>query len=148
MHRCVAHTKVIAILILTYPHELGYGCCHFFVRQLDILFRISSASKPSNLSMETMQGKTCWIFWRQASRYIFFSPSLHHEYTSMLSLLRRILHQCLQHVCREHFRSLSYRVHVSEVRPSVPWSLASVIMGRVCTLPAGPLAFLLRDMHR
>ena len=41
MHRCVAHTKVMAILLLTYSHVLELGCCHFVVRCMDIIFRVS-----------------------------------------------------------------------------------------------------------
>ena len=42
MNQCVTCTKVFAIQILMYPHVLEYSCCHFFVRRVDILFRIAS----------------------------------------------------------------------------------------------------------
>ena len=58
MHRCVACTKVIAILLLTYPHIPKYGCCHFVARSLAIFFREASASTPSNLSTEAMYEKS------------------------------------------------------------------------------------------
>ena len=52
IHRFVDRTKVIPIQILMYPHVLYYGCCHFVVRRLAILFRVASASAPNFASTE------------------------------------------------------------------------------------------------
>ena len=90
MHQCVTHTKVIAILLLMYPHVLEYGCYHFVARQLAVLFKAVSTSTPSNPSTETMKGENCWHLWRKASRYILLPPFLHHEYTSPVSLSCKI----------------------------------------------------------
>ena len=59
MHQCVACTKVMAILLLTYRHVLYQGCCPFVARRLDILFRVTSASTPSIPSTEATKGETC-----------------------------------------------------------------------------------------
>ena len=68
MYRCVAHTKVMEILILTYLHVLKSGCCHLVVRRMAILFRGPTASTPSIPSTEAKNGKKCQHFWRNASR--------------------------------------------------------------------------------
>ena len=72
IHRCVARTKVIAILILTYPHVFEWGCFHFDARQLAILFGVDVASTPRSPSTEATKGEKCRRCWRQSSRYIFF----------------------------------------------------------------------------
>ena len=72
MHRCVARTKVMANLLLTYPHVLKYGCRHFVARRLAILFRVAITSNPRILLIESTKGEKCRRCWRQAYRYIFF----------------------------------------------------------------------------
>ena len=62
MQRRVVRTKVIAILLLTYPYVLEQGCRHLVARRLD------------NPSTEATKGEKCLLFWRHASRYIRFSP--------------------------------------------------------------------------
>ena len=46
MHRCVAHTKLMSTLLVTYLHVLEYGCRHFLARRLNILFKVAVASTP------------------------------------------------------------------------------------------------------
>ena len=72
MHWCVARTKVMSSLLLTYLHVLEYVFRHFVTRQLAILFRVDVASNPSRPSTEATKGEKCRRCWRQASRYIFF----------------------------------------------------------------------------
>ena len=72
MHRCVDHTKVMAILLLTYLHVLKYGFRQFFARQLANLFRVAVASTPSSPSTEASNGEKCLRWWRHDSKYIFF----------------------------------------------------------------------------
>ena len=72
IHQCVARTKVMVTLLLTYPHVFEYGFCHFFARQLAILFRVAVASTLSSPSIEANRGQKCQRCWRQASIYIFF----------------------------------------------------------------------------
>ena len=72
MHGCVARNKVIEILLLMYPHVLQYGRCRFLARRLAIIFRLASASTPSNPSTEGGGGVGKFRhLWRQASSYIF-----------------------------------------------------------------------------
>ena len=59
MHQCVAHTKVIAILLLTYPHVFEQDCRHFDAKPLTIIFRVAVASTPSSLSAEATNGEKC-----------------------------------------------------------------------------------------
>ena len=59
MHRFVARTKVMANLLLTYLHNLEYGCRHFVARQLSILFRVAVASTPGSTSAEATKGERC-----------------------------------------------------------------------------------------
>ena len=72
--RCVACTKVMVTLLLTYPHVFEQGCRHLVARRLAILFRVAVASTPSSPSTEATKGDRCRRCWRQASRYILFSP--------------------------------------------------------------------------
>ena len=57
MHRCVACTKLMATLLLTYPHILEQGCCHFVARWMAILFRVAGTSTPSRPPTEATKGK-------------------------------------------------------------------------------------------
>ena len=82
IHWCVARTKVIPILILTYPHVREYSCWHFVARCMDILFRVSSTPTLINLSTDTKKGKNCWCCWRKSSRYIFFDFSASWRHVS------------------------------------------------------------------
>ena len=59
MHQCVACTKVMEILILTYSHVIEQGCCHFVARQSAIIFRVAVASTPRSLSMEVTKVEKC-----------------------------------------------------------------------------------------
>ena len=43
-----------------------------FVRQMEILFRVSAASAPISPSKEVTNSEKCWGCWRHTSRYIFF----------------------------------------------------------------------------
>ena len=74
MQRWVARTKVIAILLLTYPHVFEWGYFHLVARQLDILFKVTVASHPSSPSTEATKGENCRRCWRHASRYVCFFP--------------------------------------------------------------------------
>ena len=143
----MAHTKVIAIGIFTYPQVLEYGCCHFVASWLAILFKIASASTPSNPSTKSMKGGKCRCCLSQSSRYIFFSPLLVCEDTFPVSLSHRILHQCSRHSCHEHYRSISARGLGSEGFPYVPWRLESMMMVRFWNLPNNPLDFALRNLQ-
>ena len=72
MHWCVALTKVMEILLLTYPHVLEYGCCHFFARHLAILFRVSAASTSSKTLAEGKSAKKRQRSWSQTSMNFVF----------------------------------------------------------------------------
>ena len=72
MNWCVDSTKVMTVLLLTYPHVLEKGCSQFFARRLAILFRVVVASTPSIPSTEATKGEKCQRCWRKASSYIFF----------------------------------------------------------------------------
>ena len=74
MQRWVARTKLIKILLLTYPHVFKWGCFHFVDRRLANLFKVAVASTPSSTSTEAAKGKKCRLFWSHASRYIRFFP--------------------------------------------------------------------------
>ena len=50
MQRWVARTKVIKILLLTYPHVFEYGCFHLVARRLDNLFKVAIAYTPNSPS--------------------------------------------------------------------------------------------------
>ena len=74
MQQWLARTKVIAILLLTYPHVFEWGCFHLVARRLADLFKVAVASTPSSPSTEAAKGEKCRLFWRHASRYIRFFP--------------------------------------------------------------------------
>ena len=59
MQQWVARTKVITILLLTYPHVLEYDCFHLVARRLANLFRVAVASTPSSPSTEATKGEKC-----------------------------------------------------------------------------------------
>ena len=63
MHRCVSRIKVMATLLLSYPHVLEYGCRHFVARQLAILFRLAVASTPRSPSTEATKVYKCQRCW-------------------------------------------------------------------------------------
>ena len=56
MHRCVACTKVMEIILLTNPQILKYGCCHFVARWVVIILGLSSTYIPSSPSTEITKG--------------------------------------------------------------------------------------------
>ena len=68
----MARTKVMATLLLTYPHVLECVCRHFVARRLAILFRVAVASTPRSPLTKAMKGETCQRCWKQASKYICF----------------------------------------------------------------------------
>ena len=70
----VARTKVIEILLLTYPYVLEYDCFHLVARRLANPFRVAIASTPRSPSTKATKGEKCRRCWRQASRYIHFPP--------------------------------------------------------------------------
>ena len=59
MNRCVERTKLMAIILLTYPHVMELGCRHFVAKRLDITFRVSDDSTPSSPSREATWGEKC-----------------------------------------------------------------------------------------
>ena len=84
MYRSVARTKLMTILLLTFPHVLEEGCLHFVARRLDILFGVDFASTPIIPSTEATKIKKCQRCWRHDSKYIFFfacSASGRHFYS-------------------------------------------------------------------
>ena len=126
MHRCVAHTKVMETVLLTYPHVLEYGCHHFVARRLAVLFRVAVASTPSSLSTEATKVENCRHFWRQSSKYIFFFASSASCRHFQVYLPNGTWNLCSLCACREHCQSHSARGHGSVVHPSVPWLLAVI----------------------
>ena len=74
IQRWMAHNKVIAILLLTYPHVFEYGCFQLVARWLDKLFKIAFASTPSSPSPKAKKGEKFWRCSRHASKYIRFFP--------------------------------------------------------------------------
>ena len=74
MQRQVVRTKVIAILLLTYPHIFEQGRFYLVARQLANLFKVAVASTPSIPSTEAKKGEKCRSCWSHASRYIPLFP--------------------------------------------------------------------------
>ena len=72
--RCVARTKVMATLLLTYPHSYEYSCCHLVARRLAIFFRVAVSSTLRSPSTKATKREKCRRCWRQAFRYILFFP--------------------------------------------------------------------------
>ena len=72
MQQWLARNKVIAILLLAYPHVLEHDCFHLVARRLPNLLRFSLASNPSSPSTEATKGEKFRRCWRQASMYIRF----------------------------------------------------------------------------
>ena len=70
----VVHTKVIAILLLTYPHVFEQDCFHLVARRLANLFRVAVASTPRIPSTKAKKGEKCRRCWRHVSRYTRFFP--------------------------------------------------------------------------
>ena len=68
MHRYVAHTKVMAILIWMYPHFQEYVCCQFFERWLDNLFGLAVEFTPSSSLTKATKGYNFLHCWRHASK--------------------------------------------------------------------------------
>ena len=69
-----ARTKVIAILLLTYPHVFAQDSFHLVDRQLSNLFKVAVTVTPSITSTEATKGEKCRRCWRHDSRYIRFLP--------------------------------------------------------------------------
>ena len=59
IQRCMAHTKMMAIILLMFPKVLEYGCCHIVVRLLANLLRVAPAYTPSIPSTEATKGEKC-----------------------------------------------------------------------------------------
>ena len=74
MQRWVARTKVIAIILLTYPHVFEWDCFHLVVRQLANILRVAVASTLRSPSTKATKVEKCRSFWRHASKYIHFFP--------------------------------------------------------------------------
>ena len=120
MQPWVEHTKVIAILLLTYLHVLEQDCFHLVSRRMTNLFRVTVACTPSSPSTEATKGEMCRCCWRYASRYIRFfhlSASCSHSLDTLSCVTGR---WCSRPACREHCLYLAAIVHRSAGRPSVP----------------------------
>ena len=72
MQRCAVQTRVIVILLLTYPQVYEKGPFHFIVRRLTMCFNVSSTSTLIMLSTETKKGVKCRRCFRQTSKNLFF----------------------------------------------------------------------------
>ena len=55
--RWVVRTKVVAILLLTYPHIFEQGCFYLVARQLANLFKVAITSIPSSPSTKAKKGE-------------------------------------------------------------------------------------------
>ena len=117
MQRWVARTKVIKILLLTYPHVFEQDFFHLVARELANLFRISAASTPSSPSTEATKGEKCRRYWRYSSRYIRFfhlSASCRHLSGSFVLCVGC---WCSRPACCGHCLSPAARGHGSAGRP-------------------------------
>ena len=116
MHGCVDRTKVMEILLLTYPHVLKQGFCHFVMRRLNVLFRTAAASTSSIPSTEVNNGGGGGgdVYGRRTTGTYFSLPSLVPEDNYQMYSLNMIQNQCSRHASRKLCRSHSARVNGSE----------------------------------
>ena len=109
MHRFMAHTKVMAILLLLYSNVLEQGCRQFFARRTAILFVgicLLHTQQPIN------RGKK----GEKVDVAVGIPPStystllvLHPEDTFPVSSQNGTYCQCSQNACQQHCHSHSYR---------------------------------------
>ena len=146
-HWCVARNKVIAILLLTYPQILDYGFCHFVVGVCLSFSGYPQTPHPVTHQWSQREAKSAGIAGGMPPGTSFSSIFMHIEDTSLVYSSSRILRQCSRHTCHEHCQSPYAIYHGSEVHPSIPWPLASVLMGRNWTHTFEPLSFAPHNLH-
>ena len=86
LQRWVAHTRVIATPLFTYPQVCEYGSCHFCLRLLAMRLSAAFASTPRRLSTEATKGVKFLRLFKQLLRYfrLFSCSAIFRHYSGVL----------------------------------------------------------------
>ena len=120
MQRWVARTKVIAILLLTYPHVLEYDCFHLVVMRLANLFRVALASTPAVHIPRRQRGRSAGATGGKPPGTSVFFPFPPHLGTALDPLYCASGRRCSRPTCLGHCLSPADRGLISAGCPSFP----------------------------